>query len=194
MSTIKATHLQHPSSVSPNLTLASDGTVSGGAGLGGLVHLHTETFSGQSSVSIDDVFSATYQNYRLVFAYSLSSNNDGDFRLRVGGSDDSTSNAYIRQRLTASSTTVAGTRSTTTAWNVWQGNVTRNNAAAFDIFRPFDAATTAIQSTITSSDTGAYFAAYVGTHTQATSYDGFTIYVGSGTITGTLRIYGYANS
>lgn len=181
--------LQAPA-VAPDavLTLPSDSVQPG------LVHLHTESFSAVSSVSIDNVFSAEYQNYRLLFSHENSVNQDGSFRLRVGGSDDQTSNAYIRQRITASSTTVAGQRSTDTLWNVWQGNTTRNNATTFDLFRPFDTATTTIQSVVASSDTGAYFAAYVGTHTQATSYDGFTVYVGSGTITGNIRVYGYRNS
>ena len=181
--------LQAPSSASAQtLVLPTDSIQPG------LVHLHTETVSGQSSVSLDNVFSSTYQNYRVIFNHETSANQDGSFRLRVSGSDDSTSNAYIRQRITASSTTVAAQRATDTLWNVWQSNTTRNNATVFDIFRPFDAATTTIQSVVASSDTGAYYAAYVGTHTQTTSYDGFTIYVNSGTITGTIRIYGYRNN
>ena len=196
MSTIKTTYLQHPSSSSPNLTLASDGSVSGGAGLGGLVHIHTETFSAVSSVSIDNVFSAEYDSYLFSMAPIGTARSALRLRFRSSGSDD-TNAAYQGQYMSYESTTAYAARET---------NNTNSRIGAVDtsitpfevkVFSPF-----LTQRTVGISQLG-LAAANASSNSVAvesfgfsgtTSFDGFTLFPGSGTITGTIRIYGYANS
>lgn len=194
MSTIKTTYLQHPSAGSPNLTLASDGTVSGGSGLGGLVHLHTETFSAVSSVSIDNVFSSTYENYRIIMDTTTTANVEFSLRLRVSGADNSTANSYVTQRLTASASTVSGSRSTIDNWSFGEHQTVQGNGHDAIIWRPFATEKTSFWNNTAATSSSAYISTRTGTHNQATSYDGFTIYQASGTFSGTIRIYGYANS
>ncbi len=59
----------------------------------GLVLLNTTSFSAVSSQSVNDVFSATYENYFLLVRTTASSDNI-NIRMRVSGSDDSTSNYH----------------------------------------------------------------------------------------------------
>ena len=56
----------------------------------GMVHLHTETFSASSSVSIDNVFSSTYDDYRVMMRYSARVSSDLYLRYRSGGLDSPT--------------------------------------------------------------------------------------------------------
>jgi hypothetical protein len=193
MSTVKATYIQHPSASSPNFTLASDGTVSGGAGLGGLVHIHTESFSAVSSVSIDDVFDATYNNYRLILDTTTTANVEWSLRLRVSGADNSTANSYVTQKLTASASTVSGSRTTSDNWSFGEHQNVQANGHDAIIWRPFAAEKTSFWNNTAATSSSAYLSIRTGTHNQATSYDGFTIYQASGTFSGTLRVYGYAN-
>lgn len=199
MSTIKATYLQHPSSSSANLTLASDGTVSGGSGLGGLVHIATETFSAVSSVSIDNVFSSTYDNYRIVARHVT--NNSGmqtmNIRLRSGGVDE-TSNLYYMARIywlnsSTSAAAVAGWPDTKFSTFTLSGNKTSHTSA--DIFSPNKAEFTAF-SIVTGAQGGTtnQFSVAQGQHEVNTQADGFTITTSTGSVTGSLSVYGYRNS
>jgi len=220
MSTLKTTNLQHPSAASPAIVLDADGdatysgvhdfsaaTVTGAGGLrlvtptsiansggsasasGGAV-----TFTGVTSLSLNGVFSSGYDNYRIIIRSVYSTGTNGFMRLRAAGTDNTTASSYVVQELTASSTSVNGSRITADNWRSWSGAVTITNGVAFDIYSPFLATSTALTSSEINSSSGAYLANYAGTHNQTTSYDGATFYVTSGNITGIIRVYGYQNS
>lgn len=151
---------------------------------------NTVTFTTVNSVSLNGCFSGDYDNYRLIFrsAYSAAGTT-ARIRLRVGGTDDS-SNNYTWQTLYATSTTVAASSTTTTSGTFADGHSTNDgNSASVDIFRPYLAAITNWQSQCHRSDT--YMEFFTGLHNVATSYTGLTILVATGTITGTVSVYGY---
>ena len=194
MSTLKTTNIQHPSAGSPNLVLAADGSVSGGAGLGGLVHIHTEDFTARSSVSIDDVFDATYDNYLIVVAGVVGSVATG-FRLRwrASSSDATGSNYKWANRYFAFSGSVgtdAGNPTDHTLVVGATGTGAQRSGAHIFVNNPYTSSYTNHQIISNSNNSSA---AGAGMHEQATAYDGFTVYPVSGTITGTIRVYGYAN-
>lgn len=192
MSTIKATYLQHPSASSPNLTLASDGSVSGGAGLGGLVHVHTENFSSISSVSIDNCFSDSYENYFIsLTATSTNSTSSADIRLRSGGTDDS-STSYNWEYLAATSTTVSAGNTNQAQYTVLSMGTTKA-ATSCIIFGPKLSDRTIFTSNQFSRTVPSVAFTYCQ-HTVSSPYDGMTLSCSAGTMTGSLRIYGYANS
>jgi len=174
------------------LTLCTPTSIANAGGTATLAN-GTVSFSGAlTSVSLNGVFTATYDNYRIIVNTLPSANADGTFRLRAAGTDNSTASSYIAQRLTASSTTLTGARTTADSWGIYQHNTTRYNQHTMEIARPFVVGTTAIQNLTTSSDTGAYLANYVGTHNQSVSYDGFTLFAGgAANMEGTLTVYGY---
>lgn len=158
----------------------------------GLVHLHTESFSAVSSVSIDDVFSSTYDNYRILFhGSSTSSSSTGLLmRLRVSGSDITTSTYKYNYNLHGSAST--GSFVTSSRWQI--GNVTTYATSSLDLAEPFLSSSTGFVCTTFAEGSNNYVGVHGGREPSG-SVDGFTLYPdGAYTITGNLRIYGYRNN
>jgi hypothetical protein len=161
----------------------------------GMVLLNTTSFSGVSSQSINDVFSATYNYYRIILvALGSTTTQSVNLRLRVSGADNSSTN-YRRESLVVSSTSVSSARYTgETSWLAAAGAVssTEENFNILEIANPFQTAyTTAMK--INSYDTSGN----IELNPQAyginvtTSYTGFTLIPASGTMTGSVSVYGF---
>jgi hypothetical protein len=166
-----------------------------GAG-GSIIHIATATFSASSSIDLSDIFSSTYENYFFIGNYTSTTDNDLNYRYRVPGADDSTSN-YNRQDLTTNSTTLTGQRAT----GVDKGRIgpTRATGSRISVqgyfYAPFLAQTKHSQSqgSINSSTAIEQIFLTFGFN-AATSFTGLTVFPGSGTVTGTLSIFGIKNS
>jgi hypothetical protein len=159
-----------------------------------LVHIKTESIgSGVSSVSVNDVFSATYQNYLVLGVNVKSASNDINLRMRVGGADESGS-IYSRQRLIGNSTTVTSTRDTgRTSLVVGEGS-TVNSGFEFILFNPFETTTINLHSRTSHGGTSPVIQFENGFVNNSTSYTGFTLIASSGTFSsGQIRVYGLAN-
>jgi hypothetical protein len=159
---------------------------------GGLVHINTTTFSAVASQSVNDVFSATYKNYKIFFNLIASGNADIRMLLRSSGTDAITN--YNRQLINANVSTVSTAQATsqTNGFFIGFANASHNSGAEIIIMNAFESISTQINSQYLRSD-GPQFAANTGLHTTAASYDGFTISPASGTITGEISIYGLVN-
>jgi hypothetical protein len=164
----------------------------------GLVKITDQTFSAASSVNINNCFSSTYDNYRIIFDPSAASTTlTMSIRLRASGADNSTAN-YIRQNLNAQQATVGAVQFTgATSWGFGgvDGTYVSYNRFAFDICAPqLTRYTVAVVPSLFVSTSAQYYAnldAYLFNAT--TSFDGFSILTSTGTITGTVRVYGYRN-
>jgi hypothetical protein len=156
----------------------------------GMVLLNTTSFSGVSSQSINDVFSATYDNYRIIVTGVSVSGPALGARLRVGGTDNSTASSYVIQTLLANSTGVSGSRVTDSQWFFGNMGISLVNGYCIDLFDPFKASATGFSSFLSRSDSGAFLQIHSGTHNQTVSYTGFTLLPGS-SITGSVSVYGY---
>jgi hypothetical protein len=159
---------------------------------GGLVHITTESFSAVSSVSVNNCFTSTYANYKILMNWTASTDAALNLRLRASGTDNS-ANSYTRQRTISSSTTVSGARNTDTVFLFAISQSGSNNLSA-DIFSPQLAANTSYNLISNYSDSIAATVITTGVHEVASAFDGFSILAGTGTITGTFRVYGYLNS
>jgi len=158
--------------------------------VGGLVHINTITGTGVTAINVNDVFSSTYQTYFLTIDAVNGSNANILLRMRVGGSDNTTSN-YFHQNLRASVSTVAASSATGTSFNLTGGGgairklffgyvYTPNNAT--ETFFDFRGATTGVQENST------------GFHNVTTSYTGLTILASSGNLNNAvIRVYGLRN-
>jgi hypothetical protein len=171
-----------------------DGSAFGPVGSdSGLIHINTTSFSAVASQSVNDVFSATYDNYRILVSWSASVGDiDLSMRLRVGGTDNTTSN-YNMQRLDANATGVAGERTANqTSFNrvASQGTLDFNNYSQ-DVFKPFLATPTHFNLVGMASRSSSYIRFGVGGFNATTSFDGFTIFPASGNITGSISVFGY---
>lgn len=159
----------------------------------GLVLLNTTSFSAVASQSVNDVFSSTYDNYRIVIETTASSGNYLNFKLRVSGADDSSANytwGMVNTTNGAAAFQLAGTNATT-GFNVLRPGTSRNSCS-FDIYSPNIARATMYTGTQSYNDgaTVSIAGAIGGNHSVNTAYTGFTL-IHAGTITGTVSVYGY---
>lgn len=157
----------------------------------GLVLLNTTSFSAVASQSVNDVFSATYANYKVIANFTASSGNATTLRFRTAGSDNSTTNyiyANLLNQSNATSTAQGGTAASSISMG---GNSTAgdNFSIIFDILNPFASIKTHL-SYIGGADNAAHKAGFA-VFNATTSFDGFTIIGNTGTITGSVKIYGY---
>ena len=162
----------------------------------GLVHINTTTFSSVANVQINNVFSSSYDNYKIVFSNLTSSAGQTlSFQMSNGGTPVTTS-TYGTQRLAVQDTSVVGvlTGSATSGALSVLGTNGLNYVSA-EIMHPFLATITKTISTGNYSDTTYPFYIELQNSRQsgATSFDGIRFLV-AGTMSGTVRIYGYRNS
>jgi len=151
----------------------------------------TVTFSAASSVSLNGVFSSTYTNYRIVFNVEHTVGLVVLYlRLRVSGTDATGAN-YNYQSLSADNTISGGRSQNQTSTEIALISISVGNNGSTDIYRPFLANPTSFVGHIISAYNSPYGRTYFSEHTPSTSYDGFTIFVSSGTITGNISVYGY---
>jgi hypothetical protein len=160
----------------------------------GLILLAKDTFSAVTSVSIDNVFSATYKQYKIVINASGSTGANISMRLRVSGTDNSSAN-YGNQYIVGSNTTVSGGRETSqTFW----GGVGRLESGIkqiniLEVLNPFQSvAASAIGGYTVYASASIETVARVWNMSVTTSYTGFTIAPGfdATTFTGTVTVYG----
>jgi hypothetical protein len=156
----------------------------------------TVSFSAASTVSLNGVFNSTYTNYLILINNTSQTNSTGgNFRLRVGGVDNSTASSYVMDSVQFTTGAPAGDfiPSTTTQFNYSQVGATGRRSAIIELFNPFDAVHTYYhcrgRSSLAQANSGSFITA--GYHNQNTSYDGFTFYPDSGTFIGNVSVYGY---
>ena len=178
-------------------TSGTDLDVEWGTPSSGLTLINTTSFSGVASQSVNDVFTATYRNYKIIL--NVNGSVDGTIcrlKLRASGTDSSAS-YYFGLAQTNSAGTVAGSNgnNVTTGWTLTniRNSATARNTADVTLYSPQLAIAT--NYTVTGAfDNGAIVAGHAGggTHDAGTAYDGFTLLASSGNITGVVYVYGLA--
>jgi hypothetical protein len=165
-----------------------------------VVWLETLSPSAAATSSSGSVFNATYQNYLIVFRLSQSADASVHMRLRVGGADESGANTYYTT-LSSSGTALVlsqagATGLTAVALATAVGAAKSDMLGVLVVASPYETDETVVMHDVSSRYTTPGSFRSIGTsHRNATtSYDAFTIYPSSGTITGTIRTYGFRNS
>ena len=157
----------------------------------------TVSFSGASSVSLNNVFNSTYKNYRIILnavgTHSNPTTAGLNLRLRASGSDASSANTYdfiqILRNDSALTNSIASSDSTQIGF---MGD--RRMATTVDVFSPAEATFTPfVVNQMTKGTVNTNGGTTSGIHIPQNAYDGFTIISGSGTMTGTVSVYGYNN-
>ena len=156
----------------------------------GMVLLNTTSFSAVSAVNLPaGTFSATYQNYRILFVFQNSTSISHTIRLRVGGVDASGAN-YNTKGLFSGSTGSVGNINVAGGTS-WYGFTTSGGATiTLDLYRPFDTSTTLGFGTHYGDGSGDQRLSHLD-HSLSTSYDALSLICSTGNITGTVRVYGY---
>ena len=148
-------------------------------------------FSAVSSLSLNGVFSADYDNYMVSLSGTASADDFWNLRYRASGTDD-TSSSYVRQYLDAYSTSVNADRATATFCRMWYGGSVYRAGMTFATYGPFLAQPTALRNVAVTDYGNAYLYDIASTHSVSSSYDGFTLLRNgaSATLSGLVSIYG----
>jgi hypothetical protein len=164
----------------------------------GLTLINTTSFSGVSSQSINDVFSATYENYVVVMCFENTADTTNFFRWRVSGTDDSSANYSWVQMTNFSATTApagAGTNNATSARISAVNGINSPVRTTHTFYRPFATDYSGYSGTIIAGSTKTnYLQGTTGMgFNGTTSFTGFSLLPTTGTITGFIKVYGLAN-
>jgi hypothetical protein len=158
--------------------------------------VYSGTFSAASVVNFDNIFNATYTNYKVIVNITAITGGNLTARLRVGGVSASTAYGGVSW----SGVTTAGTSVTATSTSSWTLNpvasfTTTPTTLRMEFFNPFLSVHTHFSNQMWLLNPGVggatYFEGYNG---NSTSYDGFVLATSaSTTIAGNIRVYGYHN-
>jgi hypothetical protein len=166
------------------------------------VWLETLSPSAAATSSSGSVFSATYENYLIVFRLAMSADASLLMRLRVGGADESGANTYYTS-LSRSGTALAllqsgatGLTSMALAAAIGGGLIFTDMIGVLWVASPFASNETVVEHVVSARySTPGSIKDFGASHRNATtSYDAVTIFPSSGNITGTIRTYGIRNS
>lgn len=212
--------LKAPGTVSTNYTLtlpAADGTSgqvlsTNGAGTlsfatpgsGALTLLSTVTASAAATVDIETTFNGTYDSYLLIANSCSVSVNTADFRflMKLGGTYVTTGYIYHVMNSASGSTAYVGQQAVNDAYVPVGASMSNNSNSslsfAMRIYNPtstthkklitFEGTSLATSGTVIKNSFGS------GTNNEISALTGIRFFPPSGTISGTFRLYGIANS
>lgn len=162
----------------------------GGASSSGLTLITTQSFSAAGTVSVNDVFSTTYDHYKIILSLNASAGIALNSRFRVSGADNTTSN-YRTQRLTVSgSTASAALSATATSFEITDLS-TEPSIIDCAIYNPFASKKKNVIFTSSATIPPEYWVRS-DTFNDTTSFTGISFITTSGTVTGTLSVWGYS--
>lgn len=149
------------------------------------------TFTSATSLSLNGVFTSAYDNYMISIRFTNATGTTTlQYRLRASGTDNSTTNSYVTQELTADSTSVLGGRYTANLAYFGTAYATQRSGLNMNVYGPFLTQPTASRSVTVGDYLSAYSYDAAHTHNQSTSYDGLTVLLSAGSITGLVSVYG----
>lgn len=163
------------------------------SGPSGLMHLHTETFSGVSNITIDNVFSDDYVQYKIITTAVGSTLLGLNLQFRDNGTTY-TSALQGWNKIQVGGTSISAGR--TISETYWQ-----NALGAFDNNQSYSMILEIINPYQSNYVSGIGLQHYSSTSTLETrsfghgatnSFDGIYAYTSAGTVTGEIRIYGYS--
>ena len=163
----------------------------------GLTLLNTTSFSGVASQALTDIFSTTYDNYRIVLDVTdFTSDATVYAKLRVSGTDSSVS-YYIMcvGVLSTGGSTTSTENNNSNGVFLLRGDSATDNVYGFtgDILNPFKALPTKFNgSTVCTTPTATPEGYNIGgLHFVSTSYTSLNLIATAGNMTGIVSVYGY---
>jgi len=176
--------------------LPSWATPAGGGS--GLTFITGSTFSAVSSVSLpNSTFSSTYLNYKIYFNITSAASpiTETRIRLRASGSDNTTNNYYSGGYELNSGGGGGGSSTDAQSYVLW-GNISvgtaQNTQMEITMYSPQTESTTTFN--VNGSKGTNTWKAMTGFYLPTTAFDAMTFYADAGTISGSYRVFGIANS
>jgi len=164
----------------------------------GLDLVATLSFSGSSNPFINGCFSSNYDNYKLVVTWYGSASTNIQLRLRYGTNTSQTGNQYYRYGFYY---TYAGTLTNFQASNTTEQFVGNHGTTAgvfsnteITMLNPYTANQRTVWNTYHFDAQSGLIAQFTSQYADTTQYTGFEFIPASGTVTGTVRVYGFRNA
>jgi hypothetical protein len=155
-------------------------------------------FSGVTSISLNNVFSSTYDSYKILFRTTNAGANavSPRLRLRASGSDNSASQYSFAVPLVSNAgnfTSYTGTN--LTYFDLGNASVNLSGYNEISISKPnVSSSWTSMNWTTFSHSSSNFFGGGGGGfHSVNYAATGFTIFASTSNITGTVQVYGYTN-
>lgn len=154
------------------------------------------TFTGATSISLNNIFSSSYENYKIIFTNTGATANHATYvRMRKSGTDSATSYRYgglaadWNGSLSGAS---SGTGSSSQFYPIAGTSQAYDTGFTAEVFAPMISGRTRF-SWIGNADNGAtiWGATGSGYHNVVDTYDGITFLPTAGTISGIITVYGY---
>jgi len=161
----------------------------------GLVFLNKTDFTASSAVNINDVFSTTYDNYKVMIVGTSTTANKGQATIKMRVSSTDTSTNYVSQKNAAYDANVVAARNEKGTDEGYIGDIApldETDVISLDVYRPFlTKETTWIGHSFSTQDTFLVLSGF--SQTDKTSFTGFTALF-TETSTGSIYSYGYAKA
>jgi hypothetical protein len=155
------------------------------------------TFSGASTVSLDNVFTSRYNNYEVYISFLGTAIIGVSMRLRASGSDLSTNTYWWNQTVLVNN---SASNQHQNATNFWELNAARTHGGRtttrVSVFAPARENVTKsmlLQGQDLSAGADIVSRVGAGYNQSGLVFDGFSIIPGSGTLTGEIEVYGMRN-
>ena len=154
------------------------------------------SFTASTSISLNGIFTSTYDHYKVEIYTTAASTAVLRVVLRSAGTDATAANYDYTLLYANSGTPGAATVAANANWTLnasISSTVMKHN---LELTNPFLASmTTAVgRSVAYASAVAPLIGNFGGGHRLSTSYDGLTFTASTGSLTGTIRVYGYNNN
>lgn len=177
------------------LTISAAGTSTWSTPSQGLTLISTTSFTAQSSVSLPaGTFSATYKNYKILTNCSASVGTYLTARLRTSGSDNTatayTSGSNYVQYNPSGNPTSDNQSGVGNNWSRIAYMNADDNQIETNLMNPFVTGKTSFYGFLNRA-TDSLIMMVGGSHSSSASFDSLTLIPFSGTITGSVSVYGF---
>jgi hypothetical protein len=181
----------------PGLVALTPSTITVSGGTATLSSIGTVSFTGVTSISMNNVFSSTYKHYKIIVTGIATTNGIGAYlRLRNAGTDRAIANNYyggLAGRENGATFAWGGSAATIQDLGRFGTSSAGTNSFSVEIYNPFDVTkwTSYAFNSWSNDATSGFSLNGNGTYAYADSNDGVTIFPSSGNMTGSLQIFGF---
>ena len=186
------------------ISIAGSGAVTGASTLNGLsvptdsispalVLISSQTFASSSSIIFNNCFSSSYDNYQIRLE-NITGTVGANFLMRLRSSGTSSSTNYVTQKIESTGTSVSANGSLSSTAFVALQTTSNSSNSVVDLFGPFllrPTTGTGLAGYNQAAASSIYVVINAFGHSISSSYDSLEFVGSSGTISGTIRIYGY---
>lgn len=148
------------------------------------------SFAAATAVSLNDCFPPEFTAFDMVLQFNRSTSLSVGLRLRLAGTDNSATKYDLEQHFGNSAASTAGATANATQWANVSGTASTRAAIRATLFSPNT--TDYTMGILAGAASGTLVQHFGLLHDVATAFDGLSLIVSTGNITGTIAVRGIA--